>query len=220
MAWGESAEPTDRTLISDSSGCVRVAVDDAGHLAELKVSARWREKLGPARLAQAVAEAMTKANADRLEKRAQTAQRAPNASDHEIARAATMWDGLPWEAKEAAWRRLTALSGLLGTEAAQSREGLGGRLTADYAGVDERRHVSVSLNAFGALSDLTMDEKWLSSVSTERLIETVLGAFRAAYEAFDGSDGPDQAVATPAADQVLRLLARPDRLRQWLDEEE
>ncbi|MEQ7008139.1 hypothetical protein ABN028_18370 [Actinopolymorpha sp. B17G11] len=134
--------------------------------------------------------------------------------------------GLTPEAQREAWHRVADLLESVNSEAAatisrlQSTTADGPDSHPGHTGSDDRRNVSVTLNASGAISGLTLSEKWLGSASTERVVEALLEAFQAAYESLDAVPGYDQPSQTPAADRIMALTNDPARLARWLRQEE
>jgi hypothetical protein len=69
------------------------------------------------------------------------------------------------------------------------------------------------------LSELTINEKWLGSASTERVVEALREAFQAASASLDAAPGTVQPSRTPAADHIIALTNDPARLTRWLRQE-
>jgi DNA-binding protein YbaB len=89
-----------------------------------------------------------------------------------------------------------------------------------YAGSADHHKVSVVLNATAVLSGITIDDKWLGSASTERVVSGLREAFDSAYGAFDQATSSDPATATPIADRATALVSDTTRLVRWLRQED
>jgi hypothetical protein len=219
-------EPSGELTATDPTGCVQVRVDPlSGRLTNVALTTRWRDKVGVAGMAEAVMYAVIKARLSYLDSRTNVPEDHPSPATGPLLEPDAL-AGLTPERQREAWHRVADLLESVNSEAATAI----GRLqstTADgtdshpgHTGSDDRQNISVTLNPSGAMSGLTLNEKWLGSASTERVVEALREAFQAAYDSLDGAPGSGQPTAMPATDRTIALTSDPARLARWLRQEE
>jgi hypothetical protein len=195
-----------------------------GRVIDIRLSALWRDKLGATGLGDALIFAISAARVRYLEswfEGARGEDGAQSTSPAETFPPEALRGLTPHEQREA-WHRIADLLNAVTAEAAATRERIQ-RANVDkptYAGSDDSRKVSVVLNAAAVLSGLTIDDKWLASASTERVVNGLRDAFDSAYRAFDQAAGSDPATATPVADRAPVLASDTKHLVRWLRQED
>jgi DNA-binding protein YbaB len=147
---------------ADSTGCVQIELDSSGRVDGLRLSARWRDKLGDERLSGALTEAVLLASAESPE---------PGAAPPAMDTTALTSDQVAEQCRTA----LTAAAHQMERDRSASRCG--------YTGSDARHHVTVTMTLDGIPTAVELDPRWLETVSTDRLVETVQEALGAAYDA-------------------------------------
>lgn len=211
----------------DLTGCVQVRTDKSmGRVEGVRLSARWRDKVGAGGLAGALLHAVVRGRVNYLE--ASSVDDAHTDAPRSIASGLRpgALAGLSFERRLEAWNRVTDLLAQVNGETAKALSRVqtrvagsdGAEANSDYSGSDERRNVSVTLNSHGALAGVTIEERWLASASTERIVESVREAFASAYESLDAATA-DEPMMTAVADRVRALMSDPVRFERWLRQE-
>jgi DNA-binding protein YbaB len=152
---------------ADTSGCVTITLDHTGQVDEIHLPSRWRDQLDSAQLSDALVKAWLDA--------AERGQVEPPNS----------WTNFQVKLSEPG--EDDALQGVAEKcrqvliEAAKRMDRDRAISSVDHTGADARRHVVVTLGWDAAPRSITLDDKWLASVSTDRLVDTIREAFEAAH---------------------------------------
>jgi DNA-binding protein YbaB len=204
---------------ADSTGCVRLKMNDAGRITDVDISALWRTRLGPKRLAAAVMEALGRAAGELI--RAVERFEPIRPSRHTQTQVAdaglrTHIDDVAQGRSSVAMHRLADLMDEVLAEVSHHLEQARSASERDYVGTDGRKHVKVMMLATGVISAVEIDEQWLASVSTERLTQALRDAIQTGYDRIERSSD----LRSRPVVQMLRALRNdPTALWRWLREE-
>jgi len=210
----DSSASSELFVAGDSTGSVSVTLNGSYRVVDLRVSARWRDKLAPDKLANAVLEAATKA--------AEQMEREPSESVYtslwrrNVGTLIDAFAGLPPESVAGASRRMSELLDAAMADTFERLDRVLETRTARHVGTDDREHVKVTVVAPGTLTALDVDEEWIASVSRERLVTTIREAVDRAYEKLDAALAAVPEPRSTALEQLERLYDR-NELRRWLE---
>jgi DNA-binding protein YbaB len=212
----------DNALVgTDSTGCIRLMMNEAGRITDVDISALWRTKLGPERFTAAVVEALGRTVAEFIAaaESVDTASTSHDAEPVADVRSASTFEHMAPGHSNVAMHRLADLMDKVLVEISQHLEQSRLASGRDYIGTDDRRHVKVTLLESGVICAVEIDERWLASASTERLTRALRDALQEGYERIDQANDLDMHMR-PATEKLRTMKNDPEAFRHFLQREE